>query len=308
MPPQAKAVAKPRKPPKPTVHPRTKAFQAEYKRRQTEQYQREAQRFYETPGERRRRQYGAVKRGAHTARRAVRFPSKIAGSVTGSGPAGGLLAAELMIGAAIVLVRALGDYQLTDEGTQRGTLNTPANGGYGPFTVLAGLIASFFGLSFLAAGGGKRAKAATAFGALIVIVLMIKSMDEIQIVGGYLAVDPATRTVQAAQYSSGATQPWGLAFGVSSGASTTLGTSAGLASFGAPFTISANTPSSNAPPAAAAGQSNPPANPNILTKPAGTPGGPAPGGPGPDATGGGGGGGLTPVPQSGPGSFKNLGG
>lgn len=187
-------------------------------------------------------------------------PSRIARGITRQ-PTGGLLAAELLVGFAIVLIRALGDYQLTDEGTQRGTLNTPANGGYGPFTVLAGLIASFFGLSFLAAGGGKRAKAANAFGALIIIVLMLKSMDEIEIVGKFITTNPATRTVETAAYTSADTQPWGTAWQVSSSAAsnTTLtaytglsGATAGLASYGAAFALSSSPAASTAagaPPA-----------------------------------------------------------
>ena len=188
-------------------------------------------------------------RAARSTRRAHDAAWFAAGRITGrTGSQPGtshLLAAELLAGAAIVAVRALGDYQLTDEGTQRGTLNTPGNGGYGPFTVLAGLVASFFALSFLAAGGGKRAKAATAFGALIIVVLMIKSMDEIQIVGNYITADPASRTVTAAAYSSNAAQPWGLAWQVSSGATTTLQSSSSLAAYGAPYSAAA--------PAAAAG-------------------------------------------------------
>jgi hypothetical protein len=150
-----------------------------------------------------------------------------------------LLAAELLAGAVIVAIRALGDYQLTDEGTQRGTLNTPANGGYGPFTVLSGLVASFFALSFLAAGGGKRAKAATAFGALIIVVLMIKSMDEITIVGKFITASPATRTVTAADWSAGASQSWGTAWQVSSSATSSLPVSSSLAAYGAPYTAAA---------------------------------------------------------------------
>ena len=187
--------------------------------------------------------YGRGKSAARSTRRAHDAAWFAAGRITsrsGSQPGTShLLAAELLAGAAIVAVRALGDYQLTDEGTQRGTLNTPGNGGYGPFTVLAGLVASFFALSFLAAGGGKRAKAATAFGALIIVVLMIKSMDEIQIVGNYITADPASRTVTAAAYSSNAAQPWGLAWQVSSGATTTLQSSSSLAAYGAPYSAAA---------------------------------------------------------------------
>jgi hypothetical protein len=173
-------------------------------------------------------------------RSSARTPMRTAAKITAAGGStSGLLAAELLAGAALVMIRALGDYQLTDEGTARGTLNTPSNGGYGPFTVLAGLIGSFFALSFLAAGGGKRAKAASAFGALIIVVLMIKSMDEIEIVAKYITADPASRTVAAAAFSSTAAQPWGAGWQVSSGASATLPTSSSLAAYGQPFSLSA---------------------------------------------------------------------
>lgn len=162
------------------------------------------------------------------------------------GQTGHLLTAQLLTGAVIVAIRAVGDYQLTDSGTARGTLNAPANGGYGPFTILAGLIGSFFALSFLAAAGGRRAKAAVAFGFLIITVLMIKSMQEIEIVAGYITTDPASRTVTAATFSSSATQPWGAAAQVPdptqavdltaafSGASSS---SSAAAFFGTPFAL-----------------------------------------------------------------------
>lgn len=118
-----------------------------------------------------------------------------------------LLAAELITGAVIVGLRVLGDYQVTDEGTKRGTINEPANGGFGPFTVLAGLLGAFFILSFLAAGGGMRAKVAVGAGALIDTVLLLKSMDEIKIVSKFITADPATRTVTAADYTL-SSQPW----------------------------------------------------------------------------------------------------
>jgi hypothetical protein len=189
-----------------------------------------------------------------------------AGRVTGrSGGQPGtshLLAAELLTGAVIVAIRALGDYQLTDSGTQRGTLNTPANGGYGPFTVLAGLVGSFFALSFLAAGGGKRAKAATAAGALIILVLMIKSMDEIQVAGSYITASPSARTVTAADYSSTAAQPWGAAWQVSSGATTAIPASDSLAAYGAPYAAAAPAATSGGGSSAAAQQVKPVSNPN----------------------------------------------
>jgi hypothetical protein len=222
----------------------TAAAAAQQKQRAAQQKQR---------AERRQR----IRRAPRAAHDAAWFA---AGRVTGrSGGQPGtshLLAAELLAGAVIVAIRALGDYQLTDDGTTRGTLNTPANGGYGPFTVLAGLVASFFALSFLAAGGGKRARAATASGALIITALMIKSMDEIEIVGKFITASPADRTVSAAAFSSNAAQPWGAAWQVSSSAGATLQSSSSLAAYGAPYSASA------AAPAAGGSAGTPATNPD----------------------------------------------
>lgn len=203
------------------------------------------------PAPSRARRYRSSGRKAHSA--AWFAAGRVTGRAGAQPATSHLLAAELLAGAVIVAIRALGDYQLTDEGTTRGTLNTPANGGYGPFTVLAGLVASFFALSFLAAGGGKRAKAATAFGALIIVVLMIKSMDEIEIVGDYITASPASRTVTAAAFSSTAAQSWGTAWQVSSSASTTLPASSSLAAYGAAFTAGAAPAAGTSTAATAAG-------------------------------------------------------
>jgi cell wall-associated NlpC family hydrolase len=136
-----------------------------------------------------------------------------------------LLAAELLAGAVIVGIRVTGDYQVNDEGTTKGTIGKPANGGYGPFTVLAGLLAAFFILSFVAAGGGTRARVAVAIGALIDLVLLLKSMDEITIVSKYITADPATRTVTTADYTL-SSQPWGSAGQIGGGGAPVMLTAA----------------------------------------------------------------------------------
>lgn len=175
-----------------------------------------------------------------------------------AGPTGHLLTAQLLTGAVIVAIRALGDYQLTDSGTARGTLNAPGNGGYGPFTVLGGLIGAFFGLSFLASAGGRKAKAAVAFGFLIIVMLLIKSMNEIEIVAGFITADPASRTVTAADYSSSATQPWGAAAqvpdptqAVNLTAAYSGASSSSSAFFGSPFDLSSSAGTASAAAGAA---------------------------------------------------------
>jgi len=120
-------------------------------------------------GQRARRAAGAPLRGA----RAVTG----AGTVAGRYSARGLLTAELLTGAGIVAIRAVADYEPQADGTLKGKIGHPA-GQYGPLPILAGLIGTFFLLSFLAARGGTRAKVAVIAGGLIVLVLGMKSVTE----------------------------------------------------------------------------------------------------------------------------------
>jgi hypothetical protein len=105
----------------------------------------------------------------------------------------------------------VGDYEVNDNGAQKGTLNTPANGGWGPLTVLAGLIGTFFVLGFLGSGSPSRAKIAAAAGALVTVMLIINSDTEINTVAGFVSISPGTRTVAAASWGAGSSQPWGAA-------------------------------------------------------------------------------------------------
>lgn len=93
----------------------------------------------------------------------------------------GMLTAELLIGVGIVALRAVADYAPQQDGTLRGKIGHP-KGQYGPLPVLAGLIMTFFLLSFLAARGGTRAKVGVIAGGLIVLVLAMKSLDEFETV------------------------------------------------------------------------------------------------------------------------------
>jgi hypothetical protein len=90
----------------------------------------------------------------------------------------GLLTAELLTGAGIVVLRMVADYEPQADGTLRGRVGHP-KGQYGPFPILAGLLVIFFLLSFLAQQGGPRAKVAVIAGGLIDLVLAMKSLDEI---------------------------------------------------------------------------------------------------------------------------------
>lgn len=93
----------------------------------------------------------------------------------------GMLTAELLIGVGIVALRAVADYEPQQDGTLRGKVGHP-KGQYGPLPVLAGLIMTFFLLSFLAARGGTRGKVGVIAGGLIVLVLAMKSTGEFETV------------------------------------------------------------------------------------------------------------------------------
>ena len=90
-----------------------------------------------------------------------------------------VLMAELLVGAALVGIRAVADYEVQATGTLKGKIGHP-KGQLGPLPVLAALIVSFFVLSFVAAGSsGIRAKVAVAFGAVIDLALALHSITEI---------------------------------------------------------------------------------------------------------------------------------
>ena len=88
-----------------------------------------------------------------------------------------VLTAELVAGLMIVLVRVVADYEPQADGTVKGKIGHP-KGQYGPLPIAAGLIGTFFFLSFFVAKGGRWATVANAFGALVIITLGVKSTDE----------------------------------------------------------------------------------------------------------------------------------
>ena len=88
-----------------------------------------------------------------------------------------MLTAELLVGFLIVAVRAVGDYEVQADGTIKGKIGHP-KGQYGPLPILAGLIMTFFLLSFLAAAGGTRARLAVIAGGIIDLTLLMKSGAE----------------------------------------------------------------------------------------------------------------------------------
>jgi hypothetical protein len=96
------------------------------------------------------------------------------------------LMAEFLLFAGIVGLRAVADYVPAEqgqptEGTSKGAI-TPRTGQLGPLPVLAAGFVVFFVLSFLAARGGTWAKIAAAFGLVIDVALLMKSLPELDTV------------------------------------------------------------------------------------------------------------------------------
>ena len=114
-----------------------------------------------------------------TPRQAAAAPGNAAVAVTQRGryTAKHMLTAELIVGVLIVAVRAVADYEPQADGTIKGKVGHP-KGQYGPLPILAGLIVSFFLLSFLAASGGLKGKLAVIAGAIIDLGLLYNSATE----------------------------------------------------------------------------------------------------------------------------------
>ena len=111
--------------------------------------------------------------------RAVRGVTQRSGAYSGKGT----LAALLLVGFVIVAIRLVADAEVADDGTTvKAKVLHPA-GELGPIPILAALIATFFVLSFVAIGGGTRAKLAVILGGAVVLTLGVRSLNEIKFVG-----------------------------------------------------------------------------------------------------------------------------
>ena len=111
--------------------------------------------------------------------RAARTITTRSGTYSGKGT----LAALLLVGFVIVAIRLVADSEVSDDGTTvKAKVLHPA-GELGPIPILAALIATFFVLSFVAIGGGLRAKLAVIMGGAVVLTLGVRSLNEIKFVG-----------------------------------------------------------------------------------------------------------------------------
>lgn len=156
-------------------------------------------------------------------RAGVRAPSRAATAVTqrsGAYSGKGVLTAELLAGFVIVAIRVVADYEVQEDGTATGKV-LHKDGQYGPLPILAGLIATFFALSFVAIGGGTRAKVAVLLGGAVVLTLGVRSLNEIKTAGTTFG-NIGTITVPAAAGSEGSG-----ASGTSTSTSTSTGSGSG---------------------------------------------------------------------------------
>lgn len=114
------------------------------------------------------------------ARKAQRGTAGFAGKVTRRRVSHHVLMVEYLLFTLVVLIRAAADY-VPGSGASKGAV-TPPSGQYGPLPVWATGTGVFFILSFPAAKGGTAAKFANAFGALVVLGLLMKSTSELDTV------------------------------------------------------------------------------------------------------------------------------
>lgn len=136
-------------------------------------------RFERAQEQRERRESSGGTGGGWTPGRAARAVTTRSGTYSGKGTLAGLLLA----GFVIVAIRLVADAEVSDDGTTVKANVMHPQGELGPVPILAALIATFFVLSFVAIGGGLRAKLAVIMGGAIVLTLGVRSLDEIKQVG-----------------------------------------------------------------------------------------------------------------------------
>jgi hypothetical protein len=116
---------------------------------------------------------GAAYEGSKAASRAV--TQRSSSSYSGKG----MLTTLLIVGFAIIGVRVVADYEVNSGGEAQGKVLHPA-GQYGPLPIMAGMIVTYFLLSFLAAAGGTKAKLAVILAGIIDLTLAVNSYSEVK--------------------------------------------------------------------------------------------------------------------------------
>lgn len=94
--------------------------------------------------------------------------------------------AEFLIAVAVIGLRAVGQYEPRGQGTRRGVI-VPSPGKLGPLPMLAATIIFYFILSFLAIGGGARARVAVVAGLIYDLAMLMNSAGEMSKLTGLLS-------------------------------------------------------------------------------------------------------------------------
>jgi uncharacterized membrane protein YgcG len=91
---------------------------------------------------------------------------------------------EMVVAFSIIGIRAIADYAPSSDEHSAGSEN-PTKGA-SPIVLIVSTLAVYFVLSFLAVRGGWSARAASAFGLLMIVALMINSQAELQQVANWV--------------------------------------------------------------------------------------------------------------------------
>lgn len=159
-------------------------------------------------------------------------PAKTITQRSGDYSGRGMLTAELLVAFVIVAIRIVADFSATPVPAGSGgsgNLVTKGNvlhprGQYGPFPIAVALVLTFFALSFVAVGGGRRAKVAVILGGTIVLALGMKSVPEIEKITGTIGAIGTITVPKASGTESGLIAP---APAAAAGAGTGTGAGAG---------------------------------------------------------------------------------
>lgn len=116
-----------------------------------------------------------------------------------------VLMAEMLVAFGVIGIRAISDYTPASDISKPGTEN-PTKGA-SPIVLIAATLMVYFVLAFMASRGGWAARAAAAFGALMIIGLMINSESELADVATWIDNLGANASNQSATSSPSTNLP-----------------------------------------------------------------------------------------------------
>jgi hypothetical protein len=118
-----------------------------------------------------------------------------------------VLMGEMVVAFSIIGIRAIADYAPSSDEHSAGSEN-PTKGA-SPIVLIVSTLAVYFVLSFLAVRGGWSARAASAFGLLMIVALMINSQTELQQVAKWVENIGTNSTSQTAPNVTSPSLPGG---------------------------------------------------------------------------------------------------